>query len=87
MRYSQYTTLSSQNIHGLTCFYLQGTGIIPEDYTYAHHVSGIKQPFGQGGDCITSAPNCHKGNMTVNFTGTGFSLHNQVGFFFTILDY
>ena len=67
------------NMYALPCFYLQGNVIIPDDYTYAHHVSGIKQPFGRGGDCITSASGCHKGSMTVNFTGTGFSLHQQVG--------
>ena len=67
------------NFFASSCFYPQGNIIIPDDYTYAHHVSGIKQPFGRGGDCIAGVSGCHKGNMTVNFTGTGFSLHHQVG--------
>ena len=61
------------------CFCPQTHIIIADDYSYADQVSGIPQPFGKGGDCRSGLKYCHSGKMTVNFTGTGFTIHREVG--------
>ena len=53
--------------------------IIANDYSFAGLVSGVIQPYGQAGDCLSDQPDCHNGNMTVNLTGTGFTIHQEVG--------
>ena len=66
-------------MYSLFCFCPQTNTIIADGYNYADQVFGIPQPFGKGGDCKSWLNNCHSGNTTVNFTGTGFTIHREVG--------
>ena len=50
---------------------------IANDFAYAKPLRGALIPFGEAGDCYSSA-NCPQGRFSINLEGTAFRVANHI---------
>lgn len=51
---------------------------MPGDHQFADTLDGSPVKYGKASDCMSELAYCHEGEMRVDLTGTGFTLHPEV---------
>ena len=54
---------------------------MPDDHHFAETQDGSPVNYGEARDCMSMIQNCHEGEMRVDLTGTGFTLHPEVVYY------